>query len=98
MINGDPFETAILKMGEMVGLNWATYDDVLEYQKQNGVNWYISRTWTTEQQDAFKDWMDDMLQMKTKWTSRKRDWEVACFVLCYGWRVEDEKNTATSGQ
>lgn len=98
MIKGDPFETAIIKMGQSIGLNWASYDDVMEYQKKHGVNWYITRTWTKEQEETFRDWMDDMLQKKTKWTSRKRDWEIGCFILCYGWKVENEENTVTPGK
>lgn len=88
-INGEIFQDSIVKMGQSVGLDWATFDDALEYQKENGVNWYITQTWTTEQQDAFRDWMDEMLKKKTGWSARKRDWEIGCFILCYGWKTNE---------
>jgi len=90
MIRAKLFEEALVEMGKRVGLEWSNYDDVLEYQKQHGVTWYTSITWTKEQQMEFKDWMDSLLNKKSNWSSRKRDLEVWTFLLCYGWKIEQE--------
>lgn len=90
MIKDKLFEEAAVMMGTFVGLDWKTFDDVLAYQKKHGVNWYITKTWSNELQAKFMDWLDDYLKENTKWSARKRDWEVGCFILCYGWKVEQE--------
>ena len=90
MIKAELFDEALIEMGKRVGLEWRNYDDVLEYQKQHGVTWYNTITWTKEQQMEFKDWMDSFVNKKTRWSSRKRDLEIWTFLLCYGWKVEEE--------
>ena len=81
---------SIIEMGKRVGLKWETFEDALRYQKENGITWYLTKEWTAEEQNDFKDWMDDYFNKHTQWSSRKRDIEIWTFILCYGWKTKQE--------
>lgn len=83
------FDQCIVEMGRRVGLDWKTFDDVLKYQKENGVTWYTTQTWSKQEQDDFSEWMKDLLK-KEKFTEKIILNEVGWFLLSYGWKVNYE--------
>jgi hypothetical protein len=91
MINDQQLLTDLLiEMGNRVGIKWRNWDAILEYQKEDDVAWYTRKTWTQEESDDFKRWAQAYIRKHTKWSTRKIEWEVATFMLCYSWKIEEE--------
>lgn len=84
------FDKCLIEMGRRVGLDWKTFDDVLEYQKENGVTWYTTKTWTKEEQDDFGEWMKKLLKKEKFFTEKTIMNEVGWFLLSYGWKIDYE--------
>lgn len=86
----DLFDCCIIEMGKRVGLEWKTYDDALSYSKQNGSDWYTTKTWTQEEESDFKKWMKSFLKENTNWRMKIIDREISMFILTYGWKTKKE--------
>jgi len=51
--------------------------------------WYKKETWTAAEESDFEDWMKKLLKKRYKWPARKIDYEVAMFLLMWGWKNKD---------
>lgn len=83
-------ENCLLEMFRRVGLHMPDYAALKAWAKDAGPDWYQVRTWTSEQEDAFRDWMDAYVARHTSWGKRRRGDEIGMFMLMWGWKVEDE--------
>lgn len=54
-----------------------------EFVKQD--EWYTKRTWTENQERAFKDWLVNECRTKMKWSKKIAETEAAYFLLMWGW-------------
>lgn len=89
MIKTDIIKQALVEMGRRVGLDWKTFDDVMAYQASHGIQWYLTKTWTPDEEDEFLTWLKMLLTSKTDWSPYKVRMEAHMFMLSYGWkRVE----------
>jgi hypothetical protein len=79
-------EKCMVEMFKRVGLDYSM-DEIIEYGKKDQ-DWYWLKTWTTEEEDSFRDWMDIELKKK-RWNKKMRDSEVSWFLLMYGWKICD---------
>jgi hypothetical protein len=88
-IQGETTKKCLIEMFRVVGLDY-TYEQILKYAEDNPY-WYSSRTWTTEQEESFKKWMDNLLKKKFRyWRKKQRQLEIAMFTLMWGWKTKDE--------
>ena len=53
-------------------------------------NWYTLRTWTEEEENNFRKWMEGLLKKRYSMTQKKRDSEIGMFLLNWGWKTEME--------
>ena len=53
-------------------------------------NWYTLRTWTEEEENNFRKWMEGHLKKRYSMTQKKRDSEIGMFLLNWGWKTEME--------
>ena len=88
----DIFNKVIIEMGNRVGLDWKTFDDVLQYQKEHGERWYTTQTWSKDEENDYCDWVRKYLKKNTSWSKYSIDREVAMFMLMYGWKVDYEQS------
>ena len=79
-------EDCLIEMFKRVGLKYS-YSEVLEYAKQD--DWYMTKTWSDEQEKDFTAWMDELLKKCTPWTKDTRAKELGFFMLMWGWKRED---------
>ena len=47
--------------------------------------WYTLRSWTTEEENDFRDWMAKYLKKKHRWSKKQIDMEIGMFMLSWGW-------------
>jgi hypothetical protein len=87
MTKKDIFEIAIIEMGNRVGLQWKSFEDALAYQVENGLQWYLTQTWTLDDQADFEQWLTALCK-RHGWSDYKAIRETAFFIMSYGWRVE----------
>jgi len=87
MTKKDIFEIAIIEMGNRVGLQWKSFEDALAYQVENGLQWYLTQTWTLDDQADFEQWLTALCK-RHGWSDYKSIRETAFFVMSYGWRAE----------
>jgi len=78
----------LVEMFRRVGLEYSI-EQINEYAKDTGAEWFQSKTWSTEEEDAFRDWMDAHLRTKTRWTARQRSREIGMFLFMCGWKSEN---------
>lgn len=88
-IKKDIYEQALVEMGRRVGLDWETFDDVMAYQDSHGEQWYLTRTWTQDDEHEFRDWLKMLLTSKKGWSPYKVRMEAGMFLLSYGWKVTE---------
>jgi len=86
MKNDEITKIFLAEMFRVVGMDY-TYDEILEYGKQD--DWYYMRTWTYEQEGRFKLWMNSELKKRTRWPEKMRKREIGMFLLMWGWKVEE---------
>lgn len=87
-IKKELFEVALVEMGHRVGLDWASFGDVLAYQATHGIQWYLTKTWTKDQEEDFLKWLKMLLTSKTDWSPYKVRMEAGMFMMSYGWKTE----------
>ena len=83
------FKLALVEMGRRVGLDWETFDDVMAYQASHGIQWYLTKTWTKDEEHDYQDWLKMLLTSKTDWSAYKVRSEVGMFMLSYGWKTTE---------
>ena len=57
-------------------------------------NWYMTKSWTEEEEEDFRKWMHKYLAKKTRWYAHQRKSECSWFLLMWGWtnsKVEEKK-------
>jgi hypothetical protein len=76
------FEDCMKEMFKRVGLKFS-----VEFCQ--GKDWYMSKSWTTAQQNEFRKWMEKLLKKRHGWGAHQLNKEVGMFILCYGWKQSD---------
>lgn len=89
MIKTEIINQALVEMGRRVGLDWETFDDVMAYQDSHGEEWYLTRTWTQDEEHEFRYWLKMLLTSKKGWSPYKVRMEAGMFILSYGWKVAE---------
>ena len=74
-------EDCLVEMFRRVG---EEYPNILTEQE----NWWTTRTWTSQEEDDFKEWMLDYLRTKAKMGKAKAETEVSYFLLMWGWKIK----------
>lgn len=78
--------TILRKQAKVVGVDW---DEFVEDNDTKNSDWYRQHTWTTKQEQKFKDWLIKYL-MKTEHMSKKfAERESSMWLLAYGWMTKD---------
>ena len=72
---------AFQKMFEVVGEKYSA-----DYVKRPG--WYVSRTWTQQQEDEFTTWLCSEMKENLKLSEKAAQKEACFFVSNYGWKVK----------
>lgn len=84
----DIIEPALIEMGKRVGLDWKSFQDVLDYQVNNGIQWYLTQQWTKQDEKDFAKWLTKYIKERTAWSKYKIQCEVHFFILSYGWKTK----------
>ena len=85
------FIESIIELGKRVGLEWKSFDDALEYQKENGDQWYLTKEWTKEEEEDYRLWLENKLKKKYRFTKRGLDYEIGMFMLSYSWKSKNDE-------
>lgn len=81
-------DEAFSEMFRRVGIKTIhNQDDVLEFQKQHGDEWYRSHTWSEKEEQDFSLWLQKKIRTRLKVTKHKARQEAGLFLLQYGWPV-----------
>ena len=89
-------EMCLTKMFEIVGEEYPN-EELTSLE-----DWYTKRTWTPQQEEGFKKWMDALLKKRHRHLNKHtREKEIAWFNLMWGWKTdpqpwEDEKPVDSS--
>jgi hypothetical protein len=54
-------------------------------------DWYMQHSWTEEEENDFRAWMDKHLKRRMRWNKRTRAKEIAFFLLQWGWTTNEAK-------
>ena len=61
------------------------YDEELVQQK----NWFLTHTWSKEDQNSFREWLIAYLMKKRRCTKRMAEKNSAYMLLSFGWKVNE---------
>lgn len=64
------------------------YDDV----KDDTSEWYLKYTMTEEENEAWRAWGVKLIRKKLRMTEKRAQSEMAMFDLCFGLRIQNEKD------
>ena len=78
------FDSAMDRMFRTVGFEG--FDK--EFVKQD--LWYTKKAWSETQEAEFKKWMIDEGRSKMKWSKKTAEYEVAYFLLMWGWSTSTQ--------
>jgi len=53
--------------------------------------WYYESTWTSQQQEQFREWLTKLIRRDLRHPAYKADRAADWFVFNYGWRVEEQR-------
>jgi hypothetical protein len=81
----DLYQTALVEMFKRVGLE-LTIEEIRDYA--SNPEWYSTKSWTQEEENAYKRWLTALLIAKTKYTKRFVEKAVNMFVFNYGWTTQ----------
>ena len=82
-------EAAWVEMFRRVGVKSENADDCLAWATKHGDKWWEARSWTEEEQDDFKKWLDGFLKKHTRWSAKQRRFETGMFLLMWGWITKE---------
>jgi len=85
-------ERCIVEMFKRVGVRVKNLSAVHEWitKQVNPCQWYMAKSWTTEQESNFKEWMRRELDKHTTFSPRHREYEIGSFLLMWGWTTLED--------
>jgi len=92
MIKTDKLNESIEQLvNKMLEKHNIDFDFVKENPEIEGTPWFDYYTWSSEEQDQFREWAVDFLRKKHKIPKYRAEYQISFFILSYGLKtIEDD--------
>ena len=83
----DTYKLATVEMFRRVGLEFS-YDECLEWSKDQGKNWYWCKSWSESEEKDFMNWMVRLIKKRHSHLKHVAKNQVDYFVMYQGWKTK----------